>query len=318
MLPPPVVPSAGANSDSRHRLLLRRVSAALVAGLFGLSLLGAVPSAVRPVAAAGDPVIAAAGDIACDPLNSHFNNGAGTGTYCAEKATANLLVGHGYSAVLSLGDNQYYCGSLSAYQQVYDNTWGQLKSITHPVPGNHEYLTSGGSQPSQTTGCDQSNLNGAGYFGYFGSAAGSPSAGYYSFNVGAWHLIALNTNCTQRGRLRRDFSPGQVARRGSEVASKPVRPGLLAHSAIQLRRPRQRQQPVLLEHPVRGARGHRPQRPRPHLRALRYPKARRPSPIRPTASSRSPPAPAGRTTRPSPRWRPTASSETRTATASSP
>jgi hypothetical protein len=160
-------------------------------------------SASGVVPAVSDPVIAAAGDIACDPADPNLNGGAGTGNECEQGATASLLVNHGYSAVLSLGDNQYFCGSLSAYQQVYDSSWGKVKSITHPVPGNHEYLTSGG------TGCDQSNLNGAGYFDYFGSAAGSPSGGYYSFNIGAWHLIALNSNCGDAGGCNAGSPQGQ-------------------------------------------------------------------------------------------------------------
>ena len=63
-----------------------------------------------------------------------------------------------------------------------------MKSITHPVPGNHEYQTSGG------TDCDVSG-NAAGYFSYFGAAAGALSQGYYSFDIGQWHLIALNSTC---------------------------------------------------------------------------------------------------------------------------
>ncbi len=155
------------------------------------------PVVVQPVAAAGDPVIAAAGDIACDPADSHLNGGNGTTTYCAEKAVSNLLVGQGIAAVLPLGDDQYYCGSLAAFNAVYNPTWGRVKSITHPVVGNHEYLTSGGS--TSATGCNSSNAGAAGYFAYYGSAAGLPGQGYYSFDVGAWHLIALNSNCTQAG-----------------------------------------------------------------------------------------------------------------------
>jgi acid phosphatase type 7 len=154
------------------------------------------PNIVRPVVAAADPVVAAAGDIACDPLDSRYNNGNGTPTYCRQKDTSNLLVSGGYTAVLALGDNQYYCGSQAAFQAVYDPTWGRLKSITHPAIGNHENLTSGGSG---ATGCDSSNINGAGYFNYFGAAAGTPGQGYYSFDVGSWHLVALNSNCTQAG-----------------------------------------------------------------------------------------------------------------------
>jgi hypothetical protein len=145
----------------------------------------------------GDPTIAAAGDISCDPANAHFNGGNGTGTYCAEMATSNLLANHGYAAVLPLGDNQYYCGSLAAYEASYDKSWGRVKAISHPVPGVHEYLTHGGSEPF--TDCDSSNSNAAGYYAYFGAAAGTAGKGWYSYDVGAWHLIALNTQCTPAG-----------------------------------------------------------------------------------------------------------------------
>jgi hypothetical protein len=141
---------------------------------------------------AGDPTIATAGDIACDPLNGNFNGGAGTGSVCRQKAVSDLIVGQGYSAVLPLGDNQYYCGGLSDYQRSYDLSWGRLLSVTRPVVGNHEYVTSGG------TGCDATG-EASGYFSYFGSRAGSIGQGYYSYNVGNWHLIALNSNCSSAG-----------------------------------------------------------------------------------------------------------------------
>ena len=165
----------------------------MVVAAFVLTWLAPLPAMTRQVAAAADPVIAAAGDIACDPADSHLNNGNGTSSQCAQKVTSNLLVGRGYSAVLSLGDNQYYCGSLAAFQASYDASWGRVKSITHPVVGNHEYLTSG------ATDCTSANANAAGYFAYFGAAAGSPTGGYYSYNVGAWHLIAINSNCSSAG-----------------------------------------------------------------------------------------------------------------------
>jgi acid phosphatase type 7 len=175
----------------------RRLGVVLIA-VFVLATLSGTATTASHASAAGDPVIAAAGDIACDPADPGIGpNGIGNGSTCMEQTTADLLVGHGYSAVLSLGDNQYYCGSLTAYQQVYDDTWGRVKSITHPVPGNHEYLTTVGTNPA--TGCDQSNLNGAGYFGYFGSSAGTSGQGWYSYDIGAWHLIALNSNCGNVG-----------------------------------------------------------------------------------------------------------------------
>ena len=155
------------------------------------------PAVVRQTAAAADPVIATAGDIACDPADTHLNGGNGIVSQCAEKAVSNLLVSQSFAAVLSLGDNQYYCGSLAAYNSVYGPTWGRVKSITHPVVGNHEYLTAPGT--TAATGCDTSNTGAAGYFSYFGSAAGTAGQGYYSYNVGAWHLIAINSNCGDAG-----------------------------------------------------------------------------------------------------------------------
>ena len=148
-------------------------------------------------AAGGDPVIAAAGDIACDPADSKFNGGQGVSGNCRQMATSNLMVGAGLSAVLALGDNTYYCGSYGAFTGSYNSSWGRLKAITHPSVGNHEYLTHGGSGAS--TGCDASNTNAAGYYQYFGAAAGDPTKGYYSFNVGSWHLIAINTQCSSVG-----------------------------------------------------------------------------------------------------------------------
>ena len=163
----------------RHASVLFLGVALLTTGLVGL----------RPqrAAALGDPVIAAAGDIACDPLDSNFNHLNGTATKCHMKYTAQQLVSGGYEAVLALGDEQYECGGASAFPQSYDPTWGQVKSITHPAIGNHEYNTSGG------TGC---GTGAAGYFGYFGAAAGQAGQGYYSFDVGTWHLISLNSNCS--------------------------------------------------------------------------------------------------------------------------
>ena len=143
--------------------------------------------------AASDPVVAAAGDIACDPANSNFNAGNGASNSCRQLYTSNLLVGTGVSAVLDLGDNQYYCGGYQAFMQSYDLSWGRLKSITHPAVGNHEFLTSGG------TDCNAANAGADGYFKYFGAAAGQKGQGYYSFDIGTWHLIALNSNCGDAG-----------------------------------------------------------------------------------------------------------------------
>jgi hypothetical protein len=157
-----------------------------------------------PTPTSDDPVIAAAGDIACDPASTQFNGGKGIGQYCRQEATSDILLAiPNLKAVLALGDTQYYCGGYTAFARSYDTSWGKLKSITHPVIGNHEYLTSGG------TDCDQSNLNGAGYFKYFGSAAGDPRKGYYAYNIGTWRLYALNSNCKEAGGCNAESKQGE-------------------------------------------------------------------------------------------------------------
>jgi hypothetical protein len=127
------------------------------------------------------PRIAAVGDIACDPSHSSFNDGYGEGNLCRHRAVARLLDRRRFAAVLALGDVQYESGSQSDFERSFQQSWGRLLPIVHPVPGNHEYLTPGAR----------------GYFDYFGSAAHEP--GWYSFDLGSWHLIALNSNCDEVG-----------------------------------------------------------------------------------------------------------------------
>jgi hypothetical protein len=150
-------------------------------------------SATTPATPVPDPVIAAAGDIACDSTSSSYNGGVGTATSCKEMATSNLLLDPLPTAVLALGDEQYECGALAAFQQSYDPTWGRVKSITRPIVGNHEY-----EQPTTGVGCPGPG-DASGYSTYFGAAAGTPGQLYYSYDIGAWHLIALNSECGHVG-----------------------------------------------------------------------------------------------------------------------
>ncbi len=177
--------------------------ALLVLAAGWLPVTGLNPSVSGVAKATTDPVVAAAGDIACDPASSAFNGGNGTSSACRQIYTSNLLVNAGLSAVLDLGDNQYYCGGYQAFVESYALSWGRVFNITHPSVGNHEYLTSGG------TGCTTANAGAAGYFQYFGSAAGSPGQGYYSYDIGTWHLIALNTQCSQVGGCGASSKQGQ-------------------------------------------------------------------------------------------------------------
>jgi hypothetical protein len=139
--------------------------------------------AVPAVPASGQVTVVAAGDIACDPADAGYNGGAGTATRCHMLATSDVALGLSPAAVLLLGDNQYENGALAKYQASYDPSWGRLKAVTRPVPGNHEYVTA----------------NAQGYFDYFGLAAGDPAKGWYSSDLGGWHLVALSSNCAAIG-----------------------------------------------------------------------------------------------------------------------
>jgi peptidoglycan/xylan/chitin deacetylase (PgdA/CDA1 family) len=142
-----------------------------------------------------DPVVGAAGDIACDPSAAGFNNGQGTPGNCVAASTAALLTG--MDAVFAMGDDQYTCGGLTAYEQSFGPTWGTKRSIMYTTPGDQDLHTSGGTDCPSTPG--------AGYQQYFSSSGGvfgsplpsvvnvNPNQNYYSFNLGTWHIIVLNT-----------------------------------------------------------------------------------------------------------------------------
>ena len=110
-------------------------------------------------------VLVGAGDIArCDSAG--------------DEATAKLL-GSISGTVFTAGDNAYERGSLSQFINCYGPTWGSYKMRTRPVVGNHEYGTDDAS----------------GYFDYFGGIVGDRDKGYYSYDRGAWHIVALNSEC---------------------------------------------------------------------------------------------------------------------------
>jgi 3',5'-cyclic AMP phosphodiesterase CpdA len=128
--------------------------------------------------------VAAAGDIACDDSTPKADNA------CHQDETAQLVEQIDPDALLTLGDLQYPRATLDRLQNFYDKSWGKFKHKTYPAAGNHEYELLGGA---------------AGYFDYFNGVgeeagrAGRRDQGYYSFNLGAWHLIALNSNCREVG-----------------------------------------------------------------------------------------------------------------------
>jgi hypothetical protein len=143
-------------------------------GTVSLALTGAAKLASREsgarrpqlVVQATPPTLLAAGDIG----------------YCGtprDEATAEL-VKKIPGTVAALGDLAYENGTAAEFASCYQPSWGQFKARTRPAPGNHEY---------------ENGTNGVGYFGYWGAVAGNPTQGWYSYDVGGWHIVSLNSNC---------------------------------------------------------------------------------------------------------------------------
>jgi hypothetical protein len=124
------------------------------------------PSATHPGSAAlieKPAVLVGAGDIAGCPS-----------TY-KDEATAKLLDGIA-GTVFTLGDNVYPNGTAAEFTNCYGPSWGRHRARTRPAIGNHEY-----------------NVGGAGYFGYFGTRARPAGRAYYSYNLGSWHIVVLDS-----------------------------------------------------------------------------------------------------------------------------
>jgi len=141
------------------------------------------PSTAPDLATATTATVIAAGDI------------AGCYSNYRDEATAKLVSGIS-GTVLTLGDNAYPDGSTANFR-CYDASWGQFKSRTRPSPGNHEYHQSGAGP----------------YYSYFGSRAGPSGKGYYSFNLGSWHIISLNSErltSSQESWLKSDLAANRT------------------------------------------------------------------------------------------------------------
>lgn len=158
--------------------------ATAVTSLFALALLAHGQAAqIPPPIDAESYVFVGAGDIA----NCELIGGA--------RATANLL-DRIEGTVFTLGDHAYLSGTAREFKDCYEPTWGRHKARTRPVLGNHDIVTAGGRP----------------FFEYFGENAGPDRRGYYSYNLGAWHIVALNTttsasaNSDQAKWLREDLA----------------------------------------------------------------------------------------------------------------
>ena len=155
--------------------------------------------------------LAAVGDIACEPDDadnastpSALKCGSPSlGGYDAEYATAAQATSFQPNVVALLGDEQYEVGKLSDFEASFEQAWGGLKFLERPAPGNHEYYG------YTKKGDNEAPQNGVGYFGYFNGhdQSGTPTThgqagadtadnqGWYSYNLGRWHIISLNAEC---------------------------------------------------------------------------------------------------------------------------
>jgi hypothetical protein len=141
-------------------------------------------------AAAPVAVLVGAGDIAdCRDL-------------AGAEATARLLEKIS-GTVMAVGDLAYPDGTAENFR-CYDQTWGRVKSRTRPAPGNHEFHTAGAAY----------------YFQYFGDSAGDSAKGYYSYELGTWHIIALNSECEAAGGCDAASAQGQWLK--ADLAAHPV------------------------------------------------------------------------------------------------
>jgi hypothetical protein len=138
-----------------------------------------------------DPVLVGAGDVAsCDDL-------------AGAEATAKLI-DKIPGTVFVAGDLAYPDGSDAQFAKCYGPTWGRFKDRTRPAPGNHEYHSDGAS----------------GYARYFGSAAGDPKKAYYSYDLGTWHILALNSECEFVGGCDAESPQGRWLRQ--DLAQHPA------------------------------------------------------------------------------------------------
>src|SRR6476469_3869015 len=156
--------SAGSPGATLGATATRQTSAA--ASLAIASASGGPGSESAPPSAPDDPVLVGAGDIADCALDS----GAATATLLDTIA----------GTVFTAGDNAYPDGSVGAFRDCYAPTWGRHLERTRPAAGNHDWETKGL----------------AGYRGYFGEKAGPDGASWYSYDLGAWHVIVLDSDCT--------------------------------------------------------------------------------------------------------------------------
>jgi len=166
----PPLPYAAVGSGNELEIYYFQVSA--VAGdsfeVDGLTIVDGSSDPIPPVAT-GDPVLLALADVAyC------YSGGDDATARLADEIAGTIAV---------VGDTAYNNGAAEEFVGCYNPSWGRHKDRTRPAVGDHEYGTPGAGP----------------YWAYFGASAGVAGKGWYSYDLGAWHIVVLNSNCTQVG-----------------------------------------------------------------------------------------------------------------------
>jgi 3',5'-cyclic AMP phosphodiesterase CpdA len=173
--------------------------------LMGCTLSGQTPptdgsTVVAPVVPDPDSSVspAAAGSVSSEPAEPAVMIGAGDIAGCesdGDRLTAEILDTIP-GTIFTTGDHAYPTGTFQQFRDCYDRAWGRHKARTRPSPGNHDYMTPG-ARP---------------YYNYFGAAAGQSGRGYYSYSLGSWHIIVLNSEIqTRRGSPQERWLRAELA-----------------------------------------------------------------------------------------------------------
>ncbi len=199
--------SRGADVVVLQNVLINKgfLAAGLHTGTFGPATYAAVQSFQRssnitPINGNVGPLTRAALNSACQASSITIVAAGDVAKTATGKnvQTGQLIQSLNPIKVLVLGDLAYEDGTLAEFNSKYDPSWGQFKNKTAPAPGNHEYNTSGAR----------------GYYDYFGTLAGPDRRGYYSFDLGNWHIVSLNSevvNQAQINWLEQDLSSNTKA-----------------------------------------------------------------------------------------------------------
>lgn len=167
--------SPGRVERRRRRVIAAAaVAVAVVVVLLLLRSCGAEPAVVRAVAA---------GDMVCDVKDPAYGDGRGTGDACRAADVSDLAVSLEPDVMLGLGDYVYEVPTTEGYDRDYDATWGRLREVTIPAIGNQEYKV------------HEANTYRA-YFGERAQPVHAEGRTYWSTDIGAWHVVVLDSNCT--------------------------------------------------------------------------------------------------------------------------